>query len=103
MSHTLVQLVTELVSIGSREQFRLQCLSEHHQRCWRTVSFWQAIQTEVPTAEKPPPTIVAWQVCDITKQWKTKSNVTDMCEQQKLTAVVLTGTGVLRYEGSGMW
>jgi len=47
MSHTLVQLVTELVSIGSREQFRLQCLSEHHQRCWRTVSFWQAIQTEV--------------------------------------------------------
>jgi len=43
MSYVLVQLIIELVRVRSREQFRLRCLPEQRQRCWRTNCFWQAV------------------------------------------------------------
>jgi len=40
MSQLLAQLVIfRLISVGSREQFRLQWLSKKRQRCWRTNCF----------------------------------------------------------------
>jgi len=43
VSQVLVQLVIKLVSVGSREQFRIQWISEQRQRCWRTDCFCQAV------------------------------------------------------------
>jgi len=62
----LVPLVIKLVSVGSREQFRLQWLSEQRRRCWGTVS-GKLFQTKAAAAEKPLPPLVARQVREIAR------------------------------------
>jgi len=68
MSHVLVQLVIELVGVGSREHFCLRCLREQRQRCWRKNCFGKLFQTKVAAAEKPLPPMVARRVCEIDRE-----------------------------------
>ena len=67
MSHVIVQTVIELVGIRSREQFRLQCLSEQRERCVERTASDKLFQTEVAAAKEHLPPMMARQVREVTR------------------------------------